>query len=108
MADLLRPKLLCKDITATPFFVVERAGQIIPRHSVYYSVPLDPDCLEDLAQYLNSPPSQQWLRNHCQRAANEFLRLQSQVLKRIPIPRVFRVSRHVVSANDLALQPQTA
>jgi hypothetical protein len=89
LTELLRPKLLCKDISASPFFVPEPSGRLIPRHSVYYIVPRDADSLEPLAQYLNSAPAQQWLRDHCQRAANGFLRLQSHILKRLPVPAAF-------------------
>ena len=86
MREILRPKLLCKDITPNAFFVIDRSGDLIPRHSVYYLVPVNPNCLDELADYLNSPPAQDWLRDHCQRAANGFLRLQSHVLKCLPIP----------------------
>lgn len=86
MREMRLPKLLCKDITSTPFFVIDREGFIIPRHSTYYIVPSDPSILDDLAAYLNSPASRDWLRANCQRAANGFFRLQSHVLKRLPIP----------------------
>jgi hypothetical protein len=86
LADLLRPKLLCKDITETPFFVADRVGSIVPRHSVYYLVPSDPAAIGPLLQYLNSASARNWLRAHCQRAANGFLRLQSHVLKQLPVP----------------------
>jgi adenine-specific DNA-methyltransferase len=92
--DLLRPKLLCKDITESPFFVVDASGKLVPRHSVYYVVPADVDALEPLAAYLNSTIASDWLRAHCQRAANNFLRLQSHVLKQLPLPDEF--SRFVV------------
>lgn len=108
MGDVLRPKLLCKDISATPFFVLDRSGHIIPRHSVYYSVPASPDCLDDLARYLNSSPAQQWLRDHCQRAANGFLRLQSHVLKRLPLPESFGPSRRLAANQNLELEVQPA
>ena len=108
MADVLRPKLLCKDISATPFFVLDRAGRIIPRHSVYYAVPANPDCLDDLAQYLNATPAQQWLRDHCQRAASGFLRLQSHVLKRLPLPPSFAPFRRPPPRQDLQLEAQFA
>lgn len=86
MLEMLRPKLLCKDITATPFFIPDCDGGIIPRHSVYYIVPRDALSIDALARHLNSPSSRDWLRMHCQRAAKGFLRLQSQVLKMLPIP----------------------
>lgn len=86
LRDMLRPKLLCKDITASPYFVVDECGTIVPRHSVYYIVPSDSQDLMPLAEYLNSPAASAWLRAHCQRAANGFLRLQSHVLKQLPIP----------------------
>ncbi len=87
MEDLLQTKILCKDIGASPFFVVDRSGTIIPRHSVYYIVPNEAYRLNELAEYLNSRQAHAWLRDHCQRAANGFLRLQSHVLKRLPVPR---------------------
>jgi adenine-specific DNA-methyltransferase len=86
MDEVLRPKLICKDITQTPFFVVDRVGHIIPRHSTYYLIPDDSVDLDALADHVNSPASSDWLRAHCQRAANGFLRLQSHVLKRLPVP----------------------
>lgn len=86
MHDLLRPKLLCKDITAEPRFWIDADGSIVPRHSVYYLVPKNPKIIHDLARYLNSRPARMWLSANCQRAANGFLRLQSHVLKKLPIP----------------------
>ena len=87
LADLLRPKILCKDIVAEPEFWSDAAGSIVPRHSVYYIVPRDPSKLVELTNYLNSAPAKAWLRSHCQRAANGFLRLQSASLKQLPVPR---------------------
>lgn len=84
-----RPKLLCKDITAAPFFVVDEMGTIVPRHSVYYIVPAVAGDLPALAAYLNSPPAIAWLSANCQRAAKGFLRMQSSVLKRLPLPSSF-------------------
>lgn len=89
LRDLLRPKILCKDITVQPRFWVDHEGSIVPRHSVYYVVPRDPSRIDELAAYLNSDEATEWLRANCQRAANGFLRLQSRVLKRLPIPENF-------------------
>lgn len=108
LPDVLQPKLLCKDISATPFFVPDRTGRLIPRHSVYYVVPADPGCLGSLVTYLNSPPAQQWLRDHCQRAAKGFLRLQSHVLKRLPVPESFNRARRPRAARDSQLEVQLA
>lgn len=84
--DILRPKILCKDIGARPLFVVDREGHIVPRHSIYYIVPRDSARIDELADYLSSDKAAHWLRDHCQRAANGFLRLQSHVLKQLPLP----------------------
>ena len=84
--ELLQPKLLCKDITAAPAFWLDRQGEFVPRHSVYYIVPKRAAMLEAIADYLNSPVAISWLRANCQRAANGFIRLQSATLKRLPIP----------------------
>jgi hypothetical protein len=83
---ICRPKILCKDIGADPFFVLDHAGTLLPRHSVYYIIPSDPTALDALFEYLNSGFAKQWLRDHCQRAAKGFVRLQSHVLKQLPIP----------------------
>lgn len=90
LPDMRRPKLLCKDITEEPFFVLDSTGELIPRHSVYYIVPAAEEELEPLAEYLNSGPARVWLRAHCQRAANGFLRMQSHVLKQMPVPGHFQ------------------
>lgn len=86
LVDILKPKILCKDIGASPYFVLDDRGVVVPRHSVYYLVPTDPARLVDLCDYLNSDFSRQWLLANCQRAANGFVRLQSHVLKRMPVP----------------------
>lgn len=87
--EILRPKILCKDIGAEPWFVVDEVGDIVPRHSVYYLVPSDPSSIHDLCEYLNSSGAREWLVAHCQRAANGFVRLQSHVLKQLPLPEQF-------------------
>ena len=86
MIDLLRPKILCKDITKEPKFWIDYEGDIIPRHSVYYVVPKNSNILTKLLDYLNSEEAYKWLMAHSQRAANGFIRLQSSVLKKLPIP----------------------
>jgi len=86
LSEILRPKILCKDITRSSFFVVDEAGALVPRHSVYYIVPKDASRIYELADYLNSPRVRFWLTAHCQRATNSFLRLQSHVLKQLPVP----------------------
>jgi SAM-dependent methyltransferase len=105
MHDLLRPKLLCKDIGARPFFAADRSGTIIPRHSVYYLVPHDGSGLDDLLAYLNSAEAAEWLQAHCQRAANGFIRLQSHVLKRLPIPEALAMR---VGASPLTVSGRAA
>lgn len=92
--EILRPKILCKDIAPAPFFVADEAGTIVPRHSTYYIVPNDPALLPDLLEYLNSATASRWLLAHCQRATNGFLRLQSGVLKRLPVPETLVRARH--------------
>lgn len=86
LRDILRPKILCKDIGETPHFWVDRSGDIVPRHSVYYIVPREPTAVDEIAKYLRSTSAHAWLRRHCQRASKGFLRLQSHVLQRLPIP----------------------
>lgn len=83
---MLRPKILCKDIGEMPHFWLDRSGDIVPRHSVYYIVPRDPSAMDVLMEYLRSPAAHEWLTQNCQRAAKGYLRLQSRVLQRLPLP----------------------
>jgi hypothetical protein len=39
-----------------------------------------------LAEYLNSPEVKAWLKARCQRAANNYIRLQSHVISEIRVP----------------------
>ncbi|WP_263818820.1 Eco57I restriction-modification methylase domain-containing protein [Salinibacter sp.] len=87
MSDLLQPKIVFKDIEKEPRFWAERKGDIIPRHSVYYLVPDQGVSFDGLLTYLNSPIAQEWMEANCQRAANGFLRLQSRVLRQLPVPK---------------------
>ena len=86
MSEVLRPKILCKDIARRPTFWIDRSGATMPRHSTYYIVPKDESMLDTLCEYLNGKQAQGWLVENCQRAANGFIRTQSNVLKRLPIP----------------------
>jgi SAM-dependent methyltransferase len=108
LPEILRPKILCKDLTEKPYFWIDRLGSLVPRHSVYYIVPTDAAIIDRLCQYLNSPDAAQWLVEHCQRAANGFLRLQSNVLKAMPIPKDL-ISNNVARSRRRkpASQPQT-
>jgi hypothetical protein len=95
MMELGKPKILCKDIGARPHFALDITGSILPRHSVYYVVPAQPETAAALCEYLNSDASQRWLMQHCQRAAKGFLRLQSAVLRHLPVPDTFGVDAPV-------------
>lgn len=86
LSQILQRKILCKDITETPFFRIDDSGEIVPGHSVYYIIPRNPGHLETLHAYLNSSEVRSWLESNCQHAANGFLRLQSTILKQIPVP----------------------
>ncbi len=87
--SIMRPKILCKDVTERPQFWVDMDGSIVPRHSVYYIVPLDEEIVFDLAEYLNGPEAGHWLMGHCQRVRKGFIRLQSTILKQLPVPKEF-------------------
>ena len=92
--DIRRPKILCKDIGLRPRFWVDRTGEIIPLHSVYYIVPLRVADLIPLCVWLNGQEAGAWLANHCQRASNGFVRLQSHVLQKLPVPAAVTVTGH--------------
>lgn len=86
LSDILQPKLLCKDICEQPRFWLDRTGNVLPRHSVYYLVPRNPVTIDVLANFLTSPIAQDWLNRNCQRASKGYLRLQSRVLQKLPVP----------------------
>lgn len=86
LADIHRPKILCKDIASRPRFVVDQSGAVVPRHSLYYLVPRDPTQCQELCEYLNSDEVAMYLQARCQRAANGYLRVQSHVLRSVPLP----------------------
>ena len=44
MSQILRPKILCKDIARRPAFWLDRSGTTLPRHSIYYMVPRTSRC----------------------------------------------------------------
>ena len=86
MDDLLRPKIVFKDIAKEPTFWAEPNGTVVPKHSVYYLVPNEAVPFDDLLDYLNGPEARRWMEANCQRAANGFYRLQSRVLRNLPVP----------------------
>lgn len=86
MSDLLKPKILFKDIAKEPAFWVDAKGVIIPRHNVYYLIPKNSKIIPYLLEYLNGEEVKEWLRANCQRAANNYLRLQSRIVKKLPLP----------------------
>jgi len=83
---ILRPKILWRDIALEPSFYVDERGEIVPRHTVYYLVPKDPNMVYVLAEYLNSSEVREQLKHRCQRAANNYIRLQSHIIKELCIP----------------------
>lgn len=86
MKDILQPKIVFKDIAKEPKFWPEKRGDVVPKHAVYYLIPEEGVPFDELLEYLNSPEARQWMEAHCQKAANGFLRLQSRVLKDLPVP----------------------
>jgi len=87
MQDLLQPKVVFRDIAKEPRFWPENSGDVVPKHSVYYAVPKDSVPMDALLDYLNSPEAKMWMEAHCQRAHNGYYRLQSQVLRELPVPK---------------------
>jgi hypothetical protein len=87
--SIYSPKILWKDICREPVFWVDEDGLVVPRHSVYYLIPKDPEILRPLADWLNGERARAWLKNNCQRAANGYLRLQSSVVRDLPVPEAF-------------------
>jgi len=86
MQDILQPKIVCKDVADKPQFWVDQEGEVVPRHSVYYIIPEEQMNLDGLLTYLNSNEAQAWIEAHAQKAHNDFYRLQSKVLRKLPVP----------------------
>jgi hypothetical protein len=89
MDQMLQEKILFRDITDSPRFWVDEGGDIVPRHSVYYLIPQEGVDLMELQSYLNTDQVKRWLQANCDHARNGYLRLQSKVLKDLPVPRQF-------------------
>lgn len=104
LQDMLRPKILFKDISARPEFWVDWSGEVVPRHSVYYLVPQCAADLQLLLDYLRSAEAARWMDANCQRAAKGYLRLQSRVLQRMPLPQEL-VSKLTVIVPSQSLTP---
>jgi hypothetical protein len=93
LKDILQPKIICKDITPKPKFWIDDPGTIVPMHTVYYLVPKKGVKIEDIFDYLRSDFARDWMMIHCQRARGGFIRLQSKVLKEMPIPEALYISQ---------------
>ena len=89
MDQMLQEKILFRDITDSPRFWVDEGGDIVPRHSVYYLIPREGVDITELQAYLNTDQVERWLQANCDHARNGYLRLQSKVLKDLPVPRRF-------------------
>lgn len=92
MNEILKPKIVCKDVTNEPEFWAETDGNVIPRHSVYYIVPKDHVKLDKLLTYLNSDEAAKWIEANAQKAYTDHIRIQSEVIEDLPVPREFAES----------------
>ncbi|MFC7166891.1 TaqI-like C-terminal specificity domain-containing protein [Halospeciosus flavus] len=54
---------------------------------MYYIIPKDHVELDELRAYLNSEQAQVWIEAHAQKAHNDYYRMQSKVLKQLPVPK---------------------
>ena len=106
MSQIMQPKILCKDIAQRPSFWLDKSGTTLPRHSTYYIVPRDESIIEPLCEYLNGKQAQEWLVENCQRAANGFIRTQSNALKRLPIPSRFVTAVLPSPSSMITARPQ--
>ena len=88
MEDIVgKEKLLWKDVTKTPEFWKDPKGRVLPRHSVYYLIPSPGIDIDELQTYLNSDGVKKWLEANAQRASNGYCRMQSSILKELPVPK---------------------
>jgi hypothetical protein len=89
MPEMLRPKIVCKDVGEEPEFWAEPEGSVIPRHSVYYIIPKTYVELDKLLTYLNSEVAKDWIEAHAQKAYTDHIRIQSEVIEDLPVPEEF-------------------
>ncbi|MDG5821429.1 Eco57I restriction-modification methylase domain-containing protein [Natronococcus sp. A-GB7] len=89
MPEMLRPKIVCKDVAKEPEFWGEPEGTVIPRHSVYYIVPKSHIELDNLLTYLNSEEAKKWIEANAQKAYTDHVRIQSEMIEDLPIPKEF-------------------
>lgn len=89
MEEILRPKIVCKDVCKEPEFWAEPKGNVIPRHSVYYIVPKSNVELDSLLAYLNSEEATEWIKANAQKAYTDHYRIQSEVIEDLPVPEDF-------------------
>lgn len=87
LQDLLQAKIVFRDIAKEPRFWPEKRGNVVPKHSVYYTVVKDGVPMQELLDYLNSTEAKMWMEAHCQKAHNGYYRLQSRVLSDLPVPK---------------------
>lgn len=87
MNDILQPKIVFRDIDKEPTFWAEKNGDVVPKHSVYYAIPDEGVPLDELLEYLNSAEARMWMEANCQKAHNGYYRLQSRVLRDLPVPK---------------------
>lgn len=90
--DILQPKIVFRDIAKEPRFWPETDGDVVPRHSAYYAIPREGVSLDALLEYLNSSDARMWIEANCQKAHNGYYRLQSRVLRDLPVPKEFAAS----------------
>ena len=84
---------------------IQTFTQLRATHPDYVSMYLM--CGQMLASLDRKDEAREWLRAHCQRAASGFLRVQSHVLKRLPLPPRFapRVADERTATAELELIP---
>jgi len=87
MDDILQPKIVFRDIDKEPTFWAETKGNVVPKHSVYYAIPNEGVPLDRLLEHLNSAEARLWMEASCQKAHNGYYRLQSSVLRDLPVPK---------------------
>lgn len=89
LSDMLTEKIMWMDVSETPEFWIDREAKVIPRHTVYYAIPEDPVDVDTLIEYLRSDKARAWIEANAQKAHNDYLRLQSSIMKDLPVPEEF-------------------
>jgi hypothetical protein len=86
LEEILNSKILFSAISYEPHFVIDRTGNIFPRHGLNYIIPCEEVDIDSLLEYLKTEKVQEWFRKNCPFGENGSLRMNVRIVRNLPIP----------------------